>query len=94
MKSSVLQNSNNIRRLFQRLKQNTGGGGESLIDILNTEYKTEYVYPYSYVALCKLGLPNSDPNHRIIRVDFTNFDNPISLRALGSWDDRATLTYT
>lgn len=93
MKPSVLQNHNNIRRLFQKLKQNTGGEN-SLIDILNTEYKTEYVYPYSYVALCKLGLPDSDPNHRIIRIDFTTFDNPVSQKALGSWDDRATLTYT
>lgn len=95
MENSILKNNNNIRRLFQKLKQNNnnGGGDQSVVDLLNTQYKTEYVYPYLYTALCKLNLADSDLNHRIIRVDFTNLGNPISLKAFGSWDDRYILIY-
>jgi hypothetical protein len=94
MNPSIVKNNGNITRLFKLIQENSnGGGGDSLIDILNTEYKTEYVYPYLYTSLSKLSTPDSDSNHRIIRVDFTIFDNPVILKALGSWDDRYILNY-
>ena len=58
------------------------------------ERNSDYVYPYFYGGTAPLYTLNSTPNWIIKRVDYTTSGSPITLTAIGSWDNRYTLTYS
>ena len=58
------------------------------------ERNSDYVYPYFYGGTAPLYTLNSTPNWIIKRVDYTTSGSPITLTAIGSWDDRYILIYS
>lgn len=58
------------------------------------ERNSDYVYPYFYGGTAPLYTLNSTPNWIIKRVDYTTPGSPITLTAIGSWDDRYILIYS
>jgi len=55
--------------------------------------ESDYVYPYQYSGTAIDGTLTSDPGWTIKRIDFTTPGSPITLQAIGSWDNRYSLTY-
>jgi len=61
-----------------------------------TEFQSlsDYVYPYQYSGLSPVTNTTSDSFWTIRRIDFTIAGSPITETAIGSWDNRYSLTYT
>lgn len=58
------------------------------------ERQSDYVYPYFYGGSAPLYTLTSMPTWIIKRVDYTTPGSPITLSAIGSWDNRYILIYT
>ena len=58
------------------------------------ERQSDYVYPYFYGGSASLYTPTSTATWIIRRVNYTTPGSPITQSAIGSWDNRYTLTYT
>jgi hypothetical protein len=58
------------------------------------ERQSDYVYPYHYSGTAPLYTLTSTSNWIIKRVDFTSLGSPITLSAIGSWDNRYSLIYS
>ena len=56
--------------------------------------ESDYVYPYQYSGTAIYGTLTSDPGWTIKRIDFTTPGSPITLQAIGSWDNRTSLIYS
>jgi hypothetical protein len=62
--------------------------------IIETQSRSDYVYPYQYSGIANVGVLESDNGWTINRIDFTTPGSPITLSAIGPWDDRITLSYS
>ena len=58
------------------------------------ERQSDYVYPYFYGGSAPLYTLTSTATWIIKRVDYTTLGSPITLSAIGSWDNRYALIYT
>jgi hypothetical protein len=58
------------------------------------ERQSDDVYPYHYSGTAPLYTLTSTSNWIIKRVDFTTLGSPITLSAIGSWDNRYSLIYS
>jgi len=58
------------------------------------ERQSDYVYPHHYSGTAPLYTLTSTSNWIIKRVDFTTLGSPITLSAIGSWDNRYSLIYS
>jgi hypothetical protein len=58
------------------------------------ERQSDYVYPYHYSGTAPLGTLTSSNNWIIKRVDYTTPGSPVTLSAIGSWDNRTSLIYS
>jgi hypothetical protein len=76
------------------LTLNRNDGNNIPITGFTYERQSDYVYPYHYSGTTPLGTLTSSNNWIIKRVDFTTSGSPITLSAIGSWDNRYTLTYS
>lgn len=56
--------------------------------------ESDYVYPYFYGGSAPLYALTSTATWIIKRVDYTTPGSPITLSAIGSWDNRYILIYT
>ena len=56
--------------------------------------ESDYVYPYQYSGTASIGTLTSASTWTIKRIDFTTPGSPITLEAIGSWDNRTSLIYT
>jgi hypothetical protein len=56
--------------------------------------ESDYVYPYHYSGTAPLGSLISSNNWIIKRVDFTTPGSPITLSAIGAWNNRYSLIYS
>lgn len=69
-------------------------GNQVQITGFTYERQSDYVYPYFYGGSASLYTLTSTPTWVIKRVDYTTPGSPITQQAIGSWDNRYTLTYT
>jgi len=76
------------------LTLNRNDGNNIQITGFTYERQSNYVYPYHYSGTAPLGSLISSNNWIIKRVDFTTPGSPITLSAIGAWDNRYTLTYS
>lgn len=76
------------------LTLNRNDGNNIQITGFTYERQSDYVYPYHYSGTAPLYTLTSTSNWIIKRVDFTTPGSPITLSAIGSWDDRYILTYS
>ena len=68
-------------------------GNQVQITGFTYERQSDYVYPYFYGGSAPLYTLTSTSTWVIKRVDYTTPGSPIIQQAIGSWDNRYTLTY-
>jgi hypothetical protein len=61
---------------------------------IDTQSRSDYVYPYQYSGVSNVGTLESDNGWTINRIDFTIPGSPVTLSATGSWDNRYSLIYS
>lgn len=76
------------------LTLNSSNGNNVQITGFTYERQSDYVYPYFYGGSASLYTPTSTTTWIIKRVDYTTPGSPITLSAIGSWDNRYILIYT
>lgn len=76
------------------LTLNSSNGNNVQITGFTYERQSDYVYPYFYGGSASLYTPTSTATWIIKRVDYTTPGSPITLSAIGSWDNRYILIYT
>jgi hypothetical protein len=76
------------------LTLNRNGASNIQITGFTYERQSDYVYPYFYGGSAPLYTLTSTATWIIKRVDYTTPGSPITLSAIGSWDNRYTLIYT
>jgi hypothetical protein len=76
------------------LTLNSNDGNNISITGFTYERQSDYVYPYFYGGSAPLYTLTSTSTWIIKRVDYTTPGSPITLSAIGSWDNRYILIYT
>ena len=76
------------------LTLNRNGASNIQITGFTYERQSDYVYPYFYGGSAPLYTLTSTATWIIKRVDYTTPGSPITLSAIGSWDNRYILIYT
>jgi hypothetical protein len=76
------------------LTLNSNDGNNITITGFTYERQSDYVYPYFYGGSAPLYTLTSTATWIIKRVDYTTPGSPITLSAIGSWDNRYILIYT
>ena len=76
------------------LTLNSNDGNTIPITGFTYERQSDYVYPYFYGGSAPLYTLTSTATWIIKRVDYTTPGSPITLSAIGSWDNRYILIYT
>jgi hypothetical protein len=66
----------------------TGGG--------STEYivQSDFSSPYNYIGRAVIGTDNSSSSWSIARIEIASDGSTTKLNATGSWNNRASLSYT
>ena len=76
------------------LNLNTVTGTQIPITGFTYERQSDFVNPYQYSGTAPIYTLTSSPIWIIKRVDYTTPGSPITLQAIGSWDNRYSLIYT